>query len=75
MTTFDPDQALVDALLFEAQAASNTPETNAERPLVVMNNRPLRVITANVVRVLDHANKGFSAYPPIKYISASSPSP
>ena len=65
MTIPDPDQALVDALLFEAQAATDTPEIDAERPLVIMNNRPLRVITANVVRVLEHTN-----YPPVLFVQS-----
>ena len=65
MTMPDPDQALVDALLFEAQAAADTPETDAALPRVVMNNRPLRVITANVVRVLEYAND-----PPVLFVQS-----
>jgi len=65
MITSDPDQALVDALLYEAQVASNTPEIDTERPLVVMNNRPLRSITANVVRVLEHTN-----HPPVLFVQS-----
>jgi hypothetical protein len=68
MTQFGIHQhqrAIVDALLHEAQTASETPETDVELPRVVMNNRPLRAITADVVNVLTQTND-----PPVLFVQS-----
>src|SRR6266436_3896725 len=63
----DQDQAIVDALLAE-QETHHTGQDAAgaiEFPQVVVNNRPLREITAEIVAVLDTANS-----PPVLYVQA-----
>jgi DNA polymerase-1 len=65
----DQEQAIADALLAEQetpdrQPAAPRPEA-IEFPQVVVNNRPLREITANIVQVLQTSNS-----PPMLYIQA-----
>jgi hypothetical protein len=71
----DQDRAIVEALLAEppepdppgygAEAAPLPAQEGIEYPRVIVNNRPLRDLTADIVEVLDRAN-----HPPRLFIQA-----
>src|SRR5438270_12148374 len=67
----DQEQAIADALLAEQEDASHhAPQPQpalapAEFPQVIVNNRPLREITADIVQVLQTSNS-----PPHLFVQA-----
>src|SRR2546428_817415 len=69
----DQEEAIADALLTEQETSGadvphdppHLPQDPIEFPRVIVNNRPLREITAEIVAVLDTTNS-----PPVLYIQA-----